>query len=174
VIQAASLVVVVRPADPPSSVQEVPVVPPTLEPGEPRFRDPDAPIPPYPKLRLHYVVEEVILDQTGLGVSAGQTITAAKANWRRAMALHISYHFRGLSKSPVYQQYRGSRADGEVPCIAFMSEHEDGLRIAFDGAFESLGARNQVLEAIAKRAPGVGGGRSRRRGFWSWLLGRKG
>ncbi len=177
VVAATTLVVVVRPADPVSTIEEIAVGAPALEPGEPAFLQPGETVPPFTKVTLHYVVEEVLLNETGEPCAPGQVLDVRRANWRQELEAHVNYYGRGLSESPIYRQYVGSHDDQEVPFIALLTRERGEWLFAVDGAVEALAARDEVLHAIADREPAVrlvpGSAAAERPGFWARLFGRK-
>lgn len=185
VVRSAQAVVVVRPADPISTTEEIPVPVPPPDPHDPDVFIPDEPIPPFTKVTLHYIVEEVLLNETAEACVPGQTLDVQRANWRDELRAHVNYYGRGLSESPICREYVGGHDGQEIPFIAFLTLERDGWRFATDGAVERMAAKQAVLQTIQSRAPALQAfpepeleaspepNPPRRPGFWARLFGRK-
>jgi hypothetical protein len=172
-VESSQLIVVVHPAHPPSSIEEIPIEAPPSDPDRPPLIISQKPIPPFRKIILHLVVEEVLLNRTGREYALGGTIAAARANWQNKLQAHIAYFETGMSKSPIYRQYQGSHTDAEPSFMAFLVSGQAGLRLAFNGAFESLTQRQAVLDAIENCQSLAQTAGSKRPGFWARLFAGK-
>lgn len=143
-VEQSQLVLVVKPAQPAQRKIEIAIG------QDAQGRE----APAFVRVLSRYQVEDA-LSFAGKEL-VGKTIEVDGAHWQQSLSLHQSYYLKGVSKSPIFQRYEGSRslAEGEPKDTAFIvflrRDGGKGFAFAVDGASERLQNR-ATIEGLLRR-----------------------
>lgn len=143
VVRSAGYVLLVRAADPPARTETIAIDRPSREGGQ---------CPPFTMNIARYEVLEVLYARGYDDAEEPSGIVeVASANWELELDLHIGYYVNGMSKSPLYYEYKSrGRTNGDTALLfAVMSSR--GLAFAAVGSLEDPSYIDEVRALLSRQ-----------------------